>query len=212
MKSILSKLTLGLAVALLAPAMALADTKTFYVCDGYNFTLTAATSAFDEYEWYEAGGSTTIATTESYSGTIALANATTAESKTYVYRVREASCWSDYDTFVVNVLPAIPVSITDANTYCSNEAVTGNIVAELGTLTGLPSGIDYIYAWTLGGNTTGSDDATLAVSAAGAYEVTVTYDMTGVTNDGFILNTCAGTASHTITPATAPTAPVVTLQ
>src|SRR5690606_20800212 len=98
MKTILSKLTLGLAVALLAPAMAKATTKTFYVCDGYNFTLTAAASTFDAYEWYEAGGTSTIATTANYSGTIALGASTTAESKTYVYRVQEGACWSDYDT------------------------------------------------------------------------------------------------------------------
>lgn len=212
MKTILSKLTLGLAVALLTPAMASALTKTFYVCDGYNFTLNAASSSFDAYEWYEAGNTTPVGTSASFSGSIALSTPTAAESRTYVYRVLEGSCWSDYDTFVVNALPAITVEITDANTYCSNVAVSGDIVAELGALTGLPSGIAYTYAWTLGGSATGSNSATLPVSAAGTYVVTVNYDLTAVTNDGFILDSCGGTDTHDITPATAPTAPVVTLQ
>lgn len=187
-----------------APAMA----GTYYVCNGTAFTLTAGTTTgLTEFEWKE--GASVVGTTEDLPLTLNLTDATTAETFTYTYRVKEADCWSDPVTHTVVVLPAPTVTISDATAaYCSNVTVNSTLTAVPGTLSGLPAGSAYTYTWTGGISTTDALD----ITAAGTYGVTLVYDLTGVTpNDGAKISACTDNASVTITPATAPTAPAITI-
>ncbi len=182
---------------------------TFMVCSGTEFTLTAGGSGYTAYEW-SLGGSV-VGTSAGLTATHTLPpeSAGAAETRVYSLRAQDATgCWSDLATHTVYILPVPTVSITDPiSLYCANENVMTTLTANAGATSNMPAGIAYTYTWTGGGTPAGN---TLAVTAAGTYQVSVAYDFTNVTLDG-AKAACTGTDSHTITPATAPAAPSVTI-
>jgi hypothetical protein len=182
---------------------------TFMVCSGTEFTLTAGGSGFSEFEWKLDDA--VVGTAASLTATHSLSTEAASAAITKVYSLRakdEAGCWSNVATHTVYILPIPKAIISDPHElYCSNENVSTTLTASAEATTGMPAGIDYTYTWSDDGSGT---DETLSVTAAGKYTVTIAYDFTGVTNDG-TKATCTGSVSHTITPATAPTAPSVTL-
>lgn len=209
-KFTLKSLALGL---LLTMSSAATFASTFYVCSGTAITLTAG-GTFTDYEW-STGGSV-VATTAALSLTLSISGTTptVAETKVYSLRVKDATgCWSNVAEHTIYLLPVPTVEITDPIAlYCSNENVLTTLTAAAGAATNLPAGLVYSYTWTGAG--TSPTPATRAVNAAGTYGVTVAYDFTGVTlvaGDSFLKAACTGTDSHTITPATAPTVPSVTI-
>ncbi len=182
---------------------------TFMVCSGTSFTLTAGGSGYSEYEWKLDAATVGTASTLTASHTLPVEAPSAAITKVYSLRAKDAAgCWSDVATHTVYILPLPKVSINDPiELYCSNENVSTTLTANPDATTNMPDGIAYTYTWTGGGTPTGN---TLAVTVAGTYGVSIAYNFDGVTHNG-TKATCTGSDSHTITLATAPAAPAVTI-
>lgn len=214
-KSIQTGLLCLIATAFISNANAQAN-KTFYVCSGTSFSLVSGVTTHSDYDWQEIGGSS-VGTTSSVTIASPTLSGTTYDTKQYTLTVRDGSgCWSNVDTFTVYVLPPIQASITgNAGPYCANSATSVTLTANVGSLT-LPAGVAADqFAWTAGGNATGTNNSQLSfttgTSGSTVYAVQVTYSLpAGI--GGSKLGSCSGSANSTVVVNTAPTTPTVTIQ
>lgn len=219
MKKTINLLVLTVCFLITANQLFAQNANTFYVCSGTNFTLVPSDTTFTDFEWNEIGGSSNpIATTKTSNITAPTLGGTTYSTKQYTLRVKDGTgCWSDVDTFTVNVLPAISVTMSgNSGPYCASSSTSVTLTATVGSLT-LPTGVAADqYAWTAGGSGTGSNSSTLSISSgttAGStvYAVSVTYSLPGG-NGGSKLTSCSGSANTTLVVNNVPTTPSVSIQ
>lgn len=189
----------------------------YYVCAGSSFTLQPGAGTFAEFEWKEGSTPLTPGSSGELEITPSLAVATTAETKIYTFRVKDAAgCWSDPVDYTVIVLPQLTASIVNDNPgqdYCANQAVATSLTASsnFSALT-VTSGVSYAFTWSgTAGTVSGSQNEKLAVTTAGIFDVSVAYILPPA-NNGSKLEDCVGTATFDIVQGTAPAPPTITLQ
>lgn len=205
--------SLVLILALVLSGISSFAAKVYYVCSGETFTIKAgeASATGMTYDWTGASLSSSVTTYN----LVAIAPTITAggayQTLTYSLTVTENGCPSTPETFTVYVLPPIQVDITGADAvYCSDVAISDVLTATVlnPEVTDLPPGVAAnVYAWT--GTATGSA-ATLSITAAGTYDVTVSYSLP--TNDGSKVGLCDATDELTITTTTPPTIPTISFE
>jgi len=212
---------------LFASAMAAQANETFVVCSNTFDLVGSYPTGVTSYEWYDFGGTTIVNTTSTYSVST-VTPSTSAQKIQYVTRGYNGSCWSEYDTITVYVLPALSTTITAENSFgCDNNfsdslTATTDLTSLDWTVMGGQNGIDIgNYTWSGGAGTAyGAHDSIYVVTQAGTYLATVGYDVStlpstinGVTVDGHKVDCTSDAATGvTITTSTAPNAPTVTIQ
>jgi len=221
---------------MLASSFAASANETFIVCNGTNFDLIGnypAGTTYTQYEWFTLEG-TTIGTTSlsdsaNYTNiTLNLTTATTAAKKQFVTHGYNDSCWSDYDTVTVYVLPSLTTNVVAQNTFGCDNGFEDTLTATTDL-----SGLDFsvmggqgaidigAYSWSGGTGTAYETDKSVYVAtSAGTYVATVGYDegtlpvtINGETVTGKKVD-CKSDAGAgvTIQTTTAPNRPTITIQ
>lgn len=223
MKKLVQFFALGTLFTLFSATVYAQDARTFYVCGGTTFTLTAGTgSGYDSYSWRDVSDgqtATEVATTAALSSSVTNAGTTTIQKK-YSISVFKAGegCYSDPVTYTVYVLPKPVVSLNTPGAQCQEVPTALTLTATVAELT-LPSGVTAdVFEWKKGATTVqGNDTNTLQLtsSVTETYSVTVKYKFGGVaeTNGGTKVADCvSAAATTTITVNAKPSAPTVTFQ
>jgi len=230
-KQTLKTLTLAASMIFAAALPAFAS-ESFIVCSGTTFKLTGSypSGSYAQYEWMDFNG-TTVGTTNlsnaaDYSN-VSLSATTAAVKKQYVTRGHNGSCWSDYDTVTVYVLPALTTTVTAQNSFgCSNDfndtltAATDLSGIDWTAIGGQGSIATGTYSWSGGtGTPFGTKDSQYAATSQGTYTASVGYDpaslpttVNGQTIKGTKVDCTSTGGTTTITTTTAPVAPTVDIQ
>ncbi|WP_425391330.1 FG-GAP-like repeat-containing protein [Ekhidna sp.] len=165
------------------PTITVNDADGGSICAGETVTLT--TETYDEYLWTLPDGSTVT------TSTITINSASASDAGEYQLRVRNTGACSSVtvaQTISVSVPPALEITNSNLDNFCSNTSVTLQVP---------DYSPDFNYQWYRDGSTlTGETNTTLSASQSGDYRV----DVINAT-DGCI----SETANYTVTAVAPPT-------
>lgn len=156
-------------------------------CIGGSVSLTADYSSDYTYQWYNAAGAISGATTQSYTAT------TTDGYYVIVTNGFGCSTTSVTTNVVANPLPDVTITPSGPTLFCAGGSVTLNSVAVAGDT----------YQWFVGGVAiTGATSSSYLVTASGGYRVQVTNPATGCSAETLADTVVTVVAAPVIVPIT----------